>query len=141
MPELTVQAPEGFHFSFEEVKTKGGTESMGEVPILVADTVQAAVNYYGEEGVLAILDGTSLRVSGQNIARRLKAAGKTDDEIAKAQVDFKPGKRGGGVSTPAARAKRAAGAAVEKGADADKVAKLLEKVAAGEIDLAELGIE
>ena len=96
---LTVTAPTGAEFVFDEVKTERGTKSLGEVPILVWRNVAAALTHYGEEGIGDILDGTSLRVSFQNIARRFKAAGKTDDEIAAAQVAFKPGKRSG-VSTP-----------------------------------------
>lgn len=140
MPELNTAAPNGSHFEFEEVKTAKGTQSLGEVPILVWDNVDAAVEYYGADAVRDVLDGTSLRVSFQSIARRYKAAGKSIDEIAKAEVDFRPGKRAGGVSTPVSRAQRAAKSAAEKVGDGDALAQLLEKVAAGEIDLASLGI-
>src|SRR4051812_26193624 len=76
---VTATAPEGFHFEYEEVKTDRGQKSLGNVPILVADSVEAAIALFGEEGVKNILDGTSLRVSYQGIARRMRAAGKTDD--------------------------------------------------------------
>lgn len=132
----TVTAPNGAEFVYEEVKTARGTESLGEVPIIVWKDLQAAIDYYGAEGVLDMLDGTSLRVSAQNIARRLKAAGKTDDEIATAQVNFKPGKRAGGVSTPVSRARKAAeNAATQLGDKAGAVTDLLDRIARGEIDL------
>ncbi len=128
MSELTVTAPEGSHFAFEEVKTAKGAESLGEVPILVWDTLAGAVANFGEEGVTDVLDGTSLRVSYQGIARRLKAGGKTDDDIAKAQADFKPGKRQGGASTPQSRAVRSVKAASEK-VDGDTLAMIMERIA------------
>lgn len=139
---LTVQAPAGSHFEFEEVATARGTQSLGEKPLLVWDSVPAATEFYGEEGIEAILDGTSLRVSFQSVARRMAIAGKSDDEIAATQVAFRPGKRVGGASTPVSRAKRAAGAAAEKlGDKADQLSALMDKIASGEIseeDLASL---
>lgn len=131
MPELTVAAPQGSHFEWEEVKTAKGTQSLGEHPILVWDDVDACRAYYGDEALKDILDGTSLRVSFQSISRRMTLAQKHDDEIAKAQVDFRPGKRVGGVSTPKSRARKAADTAVEKAGDA--VTALLEKIASGQI--------
>jgi hypothetical protein len=139
MPSLTVEAPSGSHFESEEVRTAKGTQSLGEHPILVWDNLDAARAYYGDEGVKDILDGTSLRVSFQSIARRMTIAKKTDDEIAKAQIDFRPGKRQGGVSTPVSRAKRVAGEAAEKlGEKGDLVSAFLERVARGEISDADL---
>lgn len=133
MAELQVQAPEGAHFDYEEVKTAKGAESLGNVPILVWDRLEAATAFYGEEAICDILDGTSLRVSFQNIARRLKIAGKTDEEIATAMTNFRPGKRVAGASTPASRAARSAKAAVEKVGNSDLVQKLLDKIAAGDL--------
>lgn len=134
MSGLTVTAPAGADFSFDEVKTKRGLESLGTVPILVWNSADALLQYYGEEGVLAMADGTSLRVSYQSIARRMKLAGKSDDEIAKAQIDFRPGRRPQGQSTPASRAARAARTAVESGAvNADAMEKLMAKIASGEL--------
>lgn len=129
----TVTAPQGAHWEMEEVKTDRGAKSLGDHPILVWDDLDAVRAAYGDEGIKNILDGTSLRVSFQSIARRMTIAGKTDDEIAKAQVEFKPGKRQGGVSTPVSRARRAAEAAAEKTGAGDLLTKLLEKVASGEI--------
>ena len=138
---LTVAAPTGAHFEMEEVATAKGAKSLGEHPLLVWDDLSLAIAQYGDEGIRDILDGTSLRVSFQSIARRMAIAGKTDDEIATAQVAFRPGKRVGGVSTPASRAKRAAGTAAEKVSNPDLITQLLEKGAKGEIteeDLAAL---
>lgn len=138
MPSLTVEAPAGSHFEFEEVKTKHGKDTLGPRPILVWDTLAGAQACFGEEGLLRTLDGTSPRVSYQSIARRMAIAGKTDDEIAKAQVDFRPGARVVGESTPVSRAARAARGAAEKlgGESGDAIAAFLEKVARGEIDMA-----
>lgn len=139
---VSVSAPEGAHFEYEEVKTNHGAQSLGEKPILVWDSVSKAVEYYGDEGVLAIWDGTSLRVSFQSISRRLAIAGKTSDEIAKAQVDFRPGKRVVGASTPASRAGNQARKVAEKLGDrADLLSQLLASIESGKItadDLAAL---
>jgi hypothetical protein len=137
---LTITPPEGSHWEFDEVRTKRGTETLGDAPILIWDSVEGAVNHYGEEGVKNSFDGTSFRVSYQGIARRMKIAGKSNDEIAAALVEFKPGNRTPGVSTPASRAGNAAKKAVAAGVDADKVTKLLEAAAAGEIDLSAFGL-
>jgi hypothetical protein len=132
---LTVQAPAGSHFEFRKVKTAKGTKDLGEVPILVWDSLSGAVAHYTEEGILGTEDGTSLLVSYQGIARRMRMAGKSDDDIAKAEVDFKPGTREVGVSTPKSRARNAAAKAAEKlgGTSGDTIAAFLEKVASGEI--------
>lgn len=138
---LTVTAPAGAHFEFEEVKTAKGTKSLGEVPILVWDDVDAMIAHYGKEGILNMADGTSARVSFQSIGRRFRSLegdkAKTDDQIAQAQIDFRPGKRQGGVSTPTSRAKRAAGTAAEK-VGGDAVAALLEQIATGKLTAADL---
>lgn len=138
MSGLSVNAPAGSHFEFEEVKTAKGTQSLGEVPILVWESVDAMVSNYGEEGVLAVADGTSLRVSFQNIARRYKAAGKSDDEIATAQVGFKPGKRQVGASTPSSRSARLAKQAVEKTGQGEAIERLLAKIASGDLSAADI---
>jgi hypothetical protein len=129
---VTLAAPAGFHFDYEKVKTEHGAKDLGEVPILVCETTEAAVNTYGEGGVLNVLDGTSLRVSFQGIARRMRIAGKTDDEIAKAQLDFRPGTRTVGASTPQSRAASAAKKASEK-VSGDAIADFLAQIAAGKI--------
>ena len=131
---LTIEAPEGAEFEMEEVKTGKGLRSLGQVPILVWAQLPRAIEYYGDEGVRDVLDGTSLRVSFQNIARRFASAGKTMDEIAQAQINFRPGKRVAGVSTPVSRAGNAARKAAEKlGDKADDVTAFLEKISRGEI--------
>src|ERR1043166_1398688 len=138
MSTLTLAAPSGSHFDFENVRTKGGTKDLGLVPILVWDSLDAAVAYYTEEGICASLDGTSFRVSFQNIARRMRAANKTDDEIAKAQIDFRTGKRVVGAATPQSRVARLAKTAVEKGADADAVEALLQDIISGKLSNADI---
>ena len=131
---LTITAPEGAEFDLEEVKTARGTKSLGEVPILTWKSLEKAREYFGDEGVLDILDGTSLRVSYQNIARRYAQVGKSMDEIAQAQINFRPGKRAAGVSTPVSRAGNAARRAAEKlGDQAENITAFLERVAKGEI--------
>lgn len=134
MPELNIAAPEGAHFEFDEVKTNRGEQSLGEQPILVWDNLDAAAATYGTEGVLAILDGTSVRVSMQSIARRGALAKKSVDDIAKMQIDFRPGKRAVGKSTPESRAASAARKAASKlGGQSDSIASLLERIASGDI--------
>jgi len=140
MTLTTVSAPEGSHFDFEEVKTAKGSKSLGQVPILVWDKLGAIVGAFTEEMVLSSLDGTSPRVSYQGIARRMKLQGKSDDEIAQAQIEFRPGTRVVGAATPVSRATKAAKQAAEK-VSGDTIAAFLEKVAKGEIseeDLAAL---
>lgn len=130
----TVAAPEGSHWAYEEVKTNKGTESLGtENPILVWDDLDKARAVYGDEGITAVLDGTSLRVSFQNIVRRGTASKKTTDEIAELQVKFRPGKRVVGESTPASRVARAAKAAVTEGVNEDAVLKMLELIKSGKL--------
>lgn len=131
---LTLAAPDGAVFEEEEVKTARGTKSLGEVPILTWQSLEKAREYFGDEGILDILDGTSLRVSYQNIARRYAQVGKSMDEIAQAQINFRPGKRAAGVSTPVSRAGNAARRAAEKlGDQAENITAFLERVARGEI--------
>lgn len=137
MPNLSISAPTGAHFDYDEVKTKNGTQSLGEAPILVWDDVNAAVSHYGADKILSVLDGTSLRVSFQGIARRGRMGGKSDDDVAKQQIEFRPGNRVVGESTPQSRATRAAKAASEK-VDGDKIAAFLKNVAEGKISEADL---
>lgn len=132
MPALTVQAPAGAHFEYEEVKTARGTKSLGDVPILVWDDLAKATEHYTDEGIKGVLDGTSLRVSFQGIARRMRLAGKSDDEIGTAHIAFRPGTRAVGVSTPVSRAAKSAKAAAEK-VDGDAIAAFLQQVAEGKI--------
>lgn len=134
MTELSIAAPNGAVFKLEEVKTDRGAKTLGFVPILAWESLDGATEFYGEEALLNVLDGTSLRVAFQNIARRFKLSDKTDDEIAQAQLGFKPGARQVGASTPVSRAKRTAGQAAEKLGDvADSMTSFLAKVASGEI--------
>jgi hypothetical protein len=137
---LSVKAPEGAHWEFDEVRTLRGTKSLGEVPLLYWDDPNAALRYYGEEGMKEILNGTSTWVTFQGIARRGRLRGLTDDQIAQQQVDFRPGQRQVGARTPVTRAAKAAKAAASK-VSGDVIAALLERIARGEIseeDLAAL---
>lgn len=136
---LTIEAPEGAEFELEEVKTKRGTQSLGLVPILVWKNLEKTVEHFGDEGILNMTDGTSARVSYQSIGRRFAAAGKSMDEIAQAQINFRPGKRATGVSTPVSRAGNAARKAAAKlGDKADAVTELLERIARGEVSNEEI---
>lgn len=131
---LTLEAPDGASFEMEPVRTKGGDQSLGDVPILVWNNLDRAREHYGDEGIVTILDGTSLRVSFQSISRRHALASKTFDECAQAQINFKPGKRVVGESTPVSRARSAAGKAANRlGDKADNITSLLERIARGEI--------
>jgi len=136
----TKAAPEGARWAYEEVKTDKGTKSLGnDNPILVWEDLDKARAYYGDEKVLGVLDGTSLRVSFQNIIRRGRAGDKSVDDIAQAQLDFKPGTRQVGESTPASRVARAAKAAVaDGGANEDQVMKLLEALKSGKLSGADI---
>lgn len=133
---VTVAAPDGAEWGYDEVKTAHKQTSLGMVPILVWKDIDKARVHYGDEGIIAILDGTSVRVAGQAIARRNKVAGKTDDEIATLLVAYRPGKRVVGASTPVSRARKAAEQAAEK-IDPDLLTSILEKIANGTITAAE----
>lgn len=138
--KLTVQAPAGSHFEFREVKTAHGQQSLGFVPILVWDSLDGQLAHYGEEALLGMSDGTSPLVSYQGIARRMVKAKKSMDEIAQAEVDFKPGTREIGQSTPKSRAKNAAAKAAEKlgGEAGDTIAAFLDRLSNGDISEEEL---
>ena len=140
MASVTVAAPAGSHFDFETVKDK--QENEWEVPMLIWDDFQKMVEYYGAEGILRIADGTSLRVVFQGAARRIMQAKEpgTVDDIAKAQVEYKPGERRGSTeATPATKAGRAAKKAADaRPESADLIAKLLEKIANGEMSAEDL---
>jgi hypothetical protein len=141
--QLSITAPDGAHFEWEEVKTDRGQKSLGEVPILVWDDVDKAIAYYGKQGILNVLDGTSFRVSFQGKARTGIAAGKSYDDIAKSQIEFKPGSRQGGQSTPASRAAAAAKKASEK-LNGDAITQMLNAIASGKITsemLAQMGVD
>lgn len=135
---LTVSAPAGSHFDIEEVATKGGAEKF-QAPILVWDTTEALVEHLGEQGVIDMADGTSLRVAYQAAARRGHTKGKTFDEIATDQISYKPGKRSGASSTPQNKTARMAKELVDKNPEAaDEVQKLLAGLASGKFSLDDL---
>ena len=131
--------PPGSRFEFDEVKTDRGQTSLGQVPLLTwgdsDEDVQAAIAYYGAEGIANILNGTSLRVSFQGIARNGKDPKKnwSDEQIALKQIEFRPGKREGGQSTPASRAANATKKAASV-ANADAIKQLMDMVASKQLD-------
>lgn len=133
-----IAAPNGAHWEFEEVSTGHGKASLGEVPLLIWDDFNACVEYFTAEGVIAMLDGTSFRVSQQGIARRLKAAGKSNNEIAEAILKFRPGKRAGTAPTPVSRARKAAAEAATV-VQGDAITLLLQRIAAGQVKIDESG--
>lgn len=135
---LTVTAPEGAHFALEELATKGGADKFSDVPILVWDDFSAMVAHFTEEGVKNMADGTSLRVAYQSIARRGKLKAAADDEIAKLQVAYQPGKRTGAPVTPQGRAAKAAKALDVN--EADEVTKLIENLKSGKLKLEDLAV-
>lgn len=137
--------PPGSHFEFAKVKTDRGQTDLGDVPILTwgetDEDIANAVAFYGAEGISNILGGTSLRVSFQGIARNAKErAAKdptkalTDEQIAAAQIAFRPGKREGGQSTPISRLGNQAKRAAAK-ANPDVLANLLKMVEEGKLDI------
>lgn len=135
---LTVAAPTGARFDPEEVATKGGTEKF-DAPMLIWESLDALRDHIGEQGILDMSDGTSLRVAYQAAARRGHVKGKTMDEIAQSQLDYKPGKRSGATSTPANKTARLAKELVDKSPEAaDEVQKLLAGLASGKFSLDDL---
>jgi hypothetical protein len=141
MGELTVQAPDGAHFEFSPVKTNRGQVNLGEVPILVWDSITKAVEFYGEDAALAAFNNTGLRVPFQSIARRGRVSGKLDaNGIAQEELEYKPGQVERQPATAASRAKSAAAKAAEAlGEDgADTLTTLMQKFASGEVTLEQL---
>lgn len=126
---VTVAAPPGAKWLYDEVRTNNGQVSLGEVPLLEWEEVDGMIAFFGKAGVLQLANGTSSWVSYQGIARRMKRAGKSDDEIAEAELKFRPGERQVGASTPESRARRAAGSAAEK-IGGDTIVELLSSLEA-----------
>lgn len=131
-------APQGAKWTWDEVRTGHGKDSLGDVPLLEWEDPNGVVEHYGVEGLLAALNGTSLLVSYQGIARRMKIAGKSNEEIATAILAFKPGNRAVASPTPVSRARRAAAEAASV-TNGDAIAALLAKIARGEISVDESG--
>lgn len=146
-PETTSQfsltnPPPGFYFDWDEVKGDHGQKSFGQRPLLsvheTPEGVQGMITFYGNEGVARIYNGTSGRVQAQGIARRVTLKGQKatppwsdeqiNNEIAKAQLEYRPGKRQGGQSTAQSRAVNAAKKAAGK-ISGDALAGLMEKIA------------
>ena len=74
----------------------------------------------------------------QAIGRRGRIQNKSDEEIAAAQIGYRPGKRAVGESTPRSRARNAADKAAQKISNPDLLTQLMEKVASGQLTEAEL---
>lgn len=89
----------GIRFDLEEVAKQSGENRSDKVtfhrkaPIVVVTDVTKFRDAFGDETVLAIFDGTSVRVKSQAIARRMLAKGATDDEIRAANVNMLRGTR------------------------------------------------
>lgn len=127
--------PPGARFEYDEVKTDRGQKSLGQVPILTWDESEEGFNgalaYYGAAGIARFINGTSARVSFQGILRRGKQANKTDEQMALDQLNFRPGSRQGGQSTPVSRAANATRKAAQK-ISGDSIAELMAKLAEDE---------
>lgn len=127
--------PAGASFEYDEVKGDRGQKSFGQVPLLTWEEseagIQGAIAYYGPQGIARFVNGTSLRVSCQAIARRGKSKGLTDEQIALEQLNFRPGSRQGGQSTPVSRAANATRKAAQK-ISGDSIAELMAKIAEDE---------
>lgn len=132
--------PKGASFDWDEVKGDRGQKSLGNRPLLTWEEsesgIAGAIEYYTAEGVARIVNGTSVRVTAQSIARRTVEKGlkegwdddKINNEIARLQLEYRPGKRQGGQSTAQSRAANAAKKAAGK-ISGDAIATLLDRVA------------
>lgn len=135
--------PPGAYFDFDEVKGDRGQKTLGTRPLLTwrenQEGLDGFIAFYGVEGGMRIPNGTSIRVTGQGIARRvtekaIKEGWGTDNdrinnETAKLQLEYRPGKRQGGQSTAQSRAVAAAKKAAGK-IGGDAITSMLERVAA-----------
>lgn len=133
--------PTGFYFDWDEVKGDHGQVSFGKRPLLTVNEdpegAKALYEFYGNEGVARFYNGTSGRVQFQGVARRVTAKGKKEgwsdekinEEIAKQELEYRPGKRAGGQSTAQSRAVAAMKKAAGK-IPGDALAGLMDRVAA-----------
>ena len=79
-------APEGATWSKEPVK-EAGYEL--DICLLVWQDLEKATQYYGADALVGLLDGTSLRVNFQGIARRAKSI----PEAMAQQLAYRPGRK------------------------------------------------
>jgi hypothetical protein len=99
----------GIRFDLEEVAKQSGDNRSDKVtfarkaPIVIVTDVTKFREAFGDETILAVFDGTSIRVKSQAIARRMLAKGATDEAIREANVNMLRGvrnaTRGGGTVT------------------------------------------
>ena len=107
-----------------------------KLPVLTWSVLDGAVKFMGEEAVLKALNGSGLGQGYKNSARRLAKNKRSEADIAQAQIDYRPGERGRAI-LPKTALRRATVAARSK-VDDVQLAILLEKIAAGEVDVATL---
>lgn len=89
----------GIRFDLEEVAKQNGDNRSDKVtfnrkaPIVIVTDVTKFRESFGDETILAVFDGTSIRVKSQAIARRMLAKGATDESIREANVNMLRGVR------------------------------------------------
>jgi len=129
---LTVAAPSGAHFRISKVGPKGGAKTA--MPVLTWDNLDACVSFMGEEAAVLGLSG-GLTSKYREIARQGAADGKTQDEVAMAQIEYRPVAKAPRAKTkPAATRIRVAARAMARAFTKEQaavVAVLLEDLAAG----------
>lgn len=98
----------GIRFDLEEVAKQSGDNRSDKVtfhrkaPIVIVENVEKFRAAFGDDTILAIFDGTSIRVKSQAIARRMLTKGATNEEIEAANVNMLRGVRNatrGGTTT------------------------------------------
>ena len=127
-----VDAPEGAAWVIQSLDKDGGPK----LPILTWNSTDKLIAFMGEGAVLKALNGSGLGQGYKNSARRLAKNKRDEAGIAQAQLDYRPGERGRAI-LPKTALRRATVAAQGKVDDA-QLAILLEKIAAGEVDVATL---
>jgi hypothetical protein len=89
----------GIRFDLEEVAKQSGDNRSDKVtfarkaPIVIVTDVTKFRESFGDETILAVFDGTSIRVKSQAIARRMLAKGANDEAIREANVNMLRGVR------------------------------------------------
>lgn len=105
---MTTHADLGIEFVSEEVAKQNGDNRSDKVTfhrsarIAVVRDLPKFTAAFGDECVLGILDGTSIRVMSQDVNRRMLAKGATDSEIEAAIINRLRGVRNasrGGTTT------------------------------------------
>lgn len=89
----------GIRFDLEEVAKQSGDNRSDKVtfnrkaPIVIVTDVTKFREAFGDETILAVFDGTSIRVKSQAIARRMLAKGADEAAIREANVNMLRGVR------------------------------------------------